>query len=95
MVRIRWINKGEQVAPVPIMEAEKRYNAQYVGDMCLTINGSYSDDPVAIFWTANPKPGYSNYFGLFVREYYFGRFMIKSKLIICSGASVAVGEWNG
>lgn len=61
-------DKSEIVADIPAVE--KQYNATFVGDFCIKDQrGNYIDRTVAIFWqTTPPVEGYSNYFGLFVRD---------------------------
>ena len=74
------INYGETELPINIKKIEQKYNAKYIGDFCLkTRDGSWSESPAAIFWQEKPPvEGYSNYFGLFVRD---------DRLFITSGES--------
>lgn len=45
---------------------EKEYNASYVGEFCLrTKDGSWLNNPAAVFYTEKPHPEGSNYFALY------------------------------
>jgi hypothetical protein len=53
---------------------EKNYNAKYVLETCLkNKNGEWLNYPVAIFYTEEPHPNGSNYFGIFI---HIGEVMI-------------------
>lgn len=56
--------------PINIAKVEEKYGATYVGDFCIkTKTGSWSEEPLAIFYQPNPdvSKGHKSYFGLFVR----------------------------
>ncbi len=56
-----------------IERLETKYSAQYVCDSSLkAIFGGWSDSRVAIFYTPEPHPKGSNYFGIFVNPVFGG-----------------------
>ena len=67
---------------------EKQYKAKYVFESVLkTKAGTYTEFPVAIFYTEEPHPEGSNYFGLYPDGY--GRWMITN------GITAIEGEYTG
>jgi hypothetical protein len=45
---------------------EKKMSAKYVCETCLTLrDGSWSNHPVAVFWTEQAHPQGSNWFGIY------------------------------
>jgi hypothetical protein len=85
------INNGREdcvVTEKGIEYFEKKYNAQYIADLCLkTVDGSWANQPSAIFYQKTPpQPGYSNYFGVIVRD---------SQTYITSGQSAVEGTITG
>lgn len=80
---------GEPYWKIDHSIVEERYNATYVGDLCiaLTNNKGWSDQPVAVFWQKDPPPNMSNYFGLF--------FTAEKQAMITGAASVSEGQWQG
>jgi hypothetical protein len=56
--------------PIDVDAVEKKKNAKFVCETCLrTADGGWSYSPVQIYWQEKPPvEGYSNYFGIFVRD---------------------------
>ncbi|CAM6055317.1 unnamed protein product [Sphagnum tenellum] len=82
-----WINRGEPYWPLKVAEIEKKKNATYIGDFCLSDGTSWSEQAYAVFFNETPaNPSYSQYFALGVRDRY---------VFITDGASVTQGHWNG
>lgn len=52
-----------------IKHFEVKYNATYISDLCLkTRDGNWAESPAAIFYQPTPpQPGYSHYFGVFLK----------------------------
>jgi len=68
-------NESSWLKPDGITKVEQMYNAKYVFESCLkTRFGGWSEFPVAIFYTEQPHPEGSNYFGLFRND--FGQLTI-------------------
>jgi hypothetical protein len=68
-------NESTWLKPDGITKVEQMYNAKYVFESCLkTRFGGWSEFPVAIFYTEQPHPEGSNYFGLFKNA--FGQLTI-------------------
>jgi hypothetical protein len=85
---VRWINKGQQLVHVNLAIVEKKYMAQYVGDLCIegSRSGGWTNEPLAIFWQEKlPQPDYTHYFGLFIEN---------RNVMITGAGSVAVGLWD-
>jgi len=51
-----------------IRRLEEIYKAVYVCDSQIKTKSGWSDNPVAVFYTAQPHPEGSNYFGIFMRD---------------------------
>jgi hypothetical protein len=65
-----WINRGRTCVPVNPTEVQKKTGAVYLTDVSIrTKRGDWSEEPVQIYYQKTPpKPEYSNYFGIFVRD---------------------------
>jgi hypothetical protein len=65
-------------------------NAHYVADLAIKGKvGGWTSVPVAVFYTPQPREGYSNhYFGVFEDRKY-------NKLSFCDATSAAAHAWNG
>lgn len=63
------VNTGHEDACFKIGVVEKKYNAKYVGQLCLkTKDGMWVNNAADIFWQPNPPvEGYSNYFALIIQ----------------------------
>lgn len=83
------VNNGRDDAKVVIEAVEKKYNAKYVGQMCLRTKGGgwQADDCGEVFYQETPPvEGYSNYFALVYQG---------GTLYITSGASAVEGVIDG
>tara|TARA_R110000868_G_C10515850_1_gene732604 strand:- start:8 stop:487 length:480 start_codon:yes stop_codon:yes gene_type:complete len=90
----KFVNNGRADCVVKIETVEKKYNAKYVGQLCLkTKDGSWAESPAEIFWQPTPPAGYSNYLGLIIQG---GTLYITSGAAavepVISGAIAADGE---
>lgn len=78
-----------QFPPIKFSEVELKYNAKFTALLPLKnpVTNAWYDAPVAIFYQDTPPvPGYSNYFGVFVRN---------GQAYITSGASGVDGVISG
>lgn len=83
------VNTGRSECNFDISKVEEKYNAKFVGRLCLkTHSGNWQEDSCAdIYWQATPPvEGYSNYFGLIIQC---------GSAYIISGASAVEGILNG
>lgn len=64
------VSNGRDECFVDIAIIEKKYNATFVGMMCLKASdGGWANAPAAIFYQpVPPVKGYSNYLGLIIRD---------------------------
>jgi len=87
LAKVRWINKGPQSVHLNIEAIERAYSAQYVADLCLKPDtGGWTPEPFSIFWQHTPpKPDFSNYFGVGVRN---------AQAYIVTGRSIEDTEWS-
>ena len=67
-------NECTWLKPDGIAKVENMYNAKYVFESCLKTKSGWCNMPVAIFYTEEPHPEGSNYFGLYRTD--FGDLMI-------------------
>ena len=60
------VNNGREDAQFKIDVVEEKYNAKFVGQLCVkTRDGGWANSPADIYWQATvPVEGYSNYFAL-------------------------------
>ena len=60
------VNNGRDDAQFKIDVVEEKYNAKFVGQLCLkTRDGNWANSPADVYWQATPPvAGYSNYFAL-------------------------------
>ena len=80
-------NECSFVKPDGIAKVEQMYNAKYVFETCLkTRFGGWSEFPVAVFYTEQPHPEGSNYFGLYKNSF--------GQMTICNAIS-ALDEFTG
>lgn len=84
----KFVNKGNRDAIVKIDQVEAKYNATYVGQLCLRDRyGNWANEAAEVFYQpVPPVEGYSNYLALFVRD---------GSLYITSGASAVEGIIDG
>lgn len=80
------VNNGRKdciIGEKGIKHFEKKYNAQYVADLCLRgKNGGWINEPAAIFYQEKPiNPQYGNYFAIIVKD--------KNTYITAADSSVA------
>ena len=72
---------------------EKKYNAKYVFESTLkSSSGNWLDQAFAIFYTEEPHPHGSNYFGI---GYDYGTRLIKSPPIVITNGISATEDFEG
>lgn len=86
--KLTTVDRCQSDCPFKIAEVEAKYNAKFVGMLPgKDRDGNWALDPLAVFWQpVPPKPGYSNYMGLLVRN---------GTTYITSGASAVEGIITG
>jgi hypothetical protein len=63
------LNNGRSQCPFNIDAVEKKYNAKYVGELCLKSHGNWVNAPASIFYQETPPvEGYSKYFALIIQN---------------------------
>ena len=63
------LNTGREDCPFNIDAVEKKYNAKYVGELCLKSRGDWVNAPASIFYQETPPvEGYSKYFALVIQN---------------------------
>lgn len=89
------VNNGRKSSIVNIEKAEEKYNARYVGQLCIRDEkyGWQSDDCAEIFWQSVPPiEGYSHYFAIIKRN---GVLYITNGSSAVEGIISAVEAKNG
>lgn len=89
MKKLTTVNTGRSDVICDIAKVEEKYNAKFVGQLCLrTKSGGWQgDDCGDVYYQATPPvEGYSNYFALVNQG---------GSLYITSGASAVEGEISG
>ena len=63
-------HQNKSSVPIKVDAVEQHYNGKFIGDFCIKTSDRYwSEQPWAIFYNPNPpKPEYSNYFAINVRD---------------------------
>lgn len=83
------VNNGQADVIANIAKVEEKYNAKFVGQLCLRVAGGgwHGDDCGDVYYQATPPvEGYSNYFALIIQN---------GSLYITSGASAVEGTISG
>jgi hypothetical protein len=90
------INKGDPYwTQIDYAKVEDVKKAIWVADLPVrTRKGQWSEEPVAVFWQAEPPEGMNHYFGLYVQRDLMGKGG-KNHLLICDATSAVEGEIAG
>jgi hypothetical protein len=71
------MNNNTSIVVDDISRIEEKYGCKYVFDYPIKhpINGSWTDQPAAIFYQPNPKPEHSHYMGV-MQDYMSNRYVL-------------------
>jgi len=85
------INECEMFTSDELATIEKKYNAKFVCETCISDGKSWLNELCAIFYTPEPHPEGSNYFALFFRA----GAEFQPTLMIADGITAAKTPING
>lgn len=75
-----------------IKKLEIAYKAKYVCETSIKVNGTWTDNPIAIFHTTEPHPKGSNYLGIY---YHKGLLMITNAITATETTITGIKAQNG